>query len=77
MKEINFEEAILKLEAEVKKLESGNLSLDESIAAFEEAVKLVKVCNEKLEIADRKVRLLTEGPDGIITDIPFIKENEN
>ena len=60
---INFEEAILKLENEVKKLENGNLTLDESISAFEEAVKLVRLCNEKLENAERRVRLLTENAD--------------
>ena len=76
MKEINFEEAILKLENEVKKLESGNMSLDDSIASFEEAVKLVRLCNQKLESAERRVRLLTEGRDGVVTDIPFDAEDE-
>lgn len=71
MKNIDFESAILKLEGEVKKLEAGNMSLDESIKAFEEAVKLVKVCNERLESAERRVRILTEGTDGSITDMPF------
>lgn len=76
VKELNFEDAILKLEGEVKKLESGNMTLDQSISAFEEAVKLVKLCNEKLERAERRVRLLTEGPDGTVTDIPFDTEYE-
>ena len=71
MKEIKFEDAIIKLEGEVKKLESGNMTLDESIAAFEEAVKLIGVCNKQLENAERRVRLLTETEDGSITDIPF------
>ena len=60
MTEINFEEAIFKLENEVKKLESGNMSLDDSIASFEEAIKLVRLCNQKLENAERRVRLLTK-----------------
>lgn len=77
MKEMNFEEAIAKLESEVKRLEGGNMSLDESISAFEEAVKLVKVCNERLEKAERRVRLLTEGTDGVITDVPFDSVDEN
>ena len=77
MKEMNFEEAIAKLESEVKRLEGGNMSLDESIGAFEEAVKLVKVCNERLEKAERRVRLLTEGTDGVITDVPFDSVDEN
>lgn len=71
MKDINFEEAMTRLEGEVKKLESGNMSLDESIAAFEEAVKLIRICNEKLENAERRVRILTEAADGSITDVPF------
>ncbi|MBQ8414811.1 MAG: exodeoxyribonuclease VII small subunit [Clostridia bacterium] len=71
MKEIKFEDAIIKLEGEVKKLESGNMTLDESIAAFEEAVKLIGVCNKQLENAERRVRLLTETEDGSITDVPF------
>ena len=76
MKDIIFEEAMLKLEGEVKKLESGNMTLDESIAAFEEAVKLIRVCNEKLENAERRVRVLTESSDGSITDLPFDIDNE-
>ena len=76
MKELNFEEAITKLESEVKKLEGGNMTLEESITAFEEAVKLVKICNEKLENAERRVRLLTEGGDGSVTDLPFDISNE-
>ena len=76
MKEINFEEALVMLEGEVKKLESGNMTLDESISAFEEAVKLVKLCNEKLESAERRVRILTEMSDGSVTDLPFDSEDE-
>lgn len=76
MTEINFEEAIKKLEDEVKRLENGNMSLDESIASFEEAVKLVKICNEKLEKAERKVALLAEMSDGTVTDLPFIIDDE-
>lgn len=76
MKDMDFEGAITELEAEVKKLESGNMTLDESIEAFEEAVKLVKICNEKLECAERRVRILTEGRDGTVTDLPFENADE-
>ena len=71
MKNMNFEEAIKKLESEVKRLESGNMTLDESIDAFDDAIKLVKICNEKLENAERRVRMLTENSDGTVTDVPF------
>lgn len=70
-KETNFEKSITDLEEAVRKLESGNMSLDEAISTFEEAVFLVKVCNRKLEEAEKKVRILTETDDGSITDEPF------
>ena len=75
-KNIKFEQALLSLEEIVKKLESGSLSLDESLAAFEEAIGLVKICNEKLENAEQKVRILTEDNDGTITDVPFDTDDE-
>ena len=68
---MKFEEAMTKLEGEVRKLESGNMTLDESITAFEEAVKLIAVCNKQLDNAERRVRLLTKASDGSITDVPF------
>ena len=75
-KEIKFEEAIEKLEAIVRALEGGNLSLDESISAYEEAVGLVKICQKRLEDCEIKVRQLTESVDGTVTDIPFICADE-
>ena len=47
-KDKNFEDALAQLESVVEKLESGELSLDESLRSFEEGVRLVKFCNEKL-----------------------------
>ena len=70
-KKLKFEEALEKLEEKVKLLESGNITLDASLLAFEEAVALVRVCNERLSEAERRVRMLTEAGDGAITDIPF------
>ncbi len=70
-KNIKFEEALLSLEDIVKKLESGNMPLDKSLEAFEEAVSLIRFCNEKLESAEQKVKILLEGSDGSITDAPF------
>ena len=76
MDNINFEEAMAKLESEVKKLESGNMSLDASITSFEEAVKLIALCNKHLESAEQRVRILTESADGCITDMPFVNNDE-
>ena len=72
-KKKSFEEAFSSLEDIVNEMESGELSLDESLGAFEEAIKLVKFCNSELERAEQKVRILTEGADGVVTDEPFAK----
>ena len=71
MKDLKFEDAMIRLEGEVKKLESGNMTLEDSIASFEEAIRLVGICNKHLDNAERRVRLLTEAADGSITDAPF------
>ena len=75
-KKKSFEEAFSSLEDIVEKMEGGELSLDESLASFEEAIKLVKFCNSELERAEQKVRILTEGTDGVITDEPFVKSDD-
>jgi exodeoxyribonuclease VII small subunit len=59
--ELTFEEALGQLEKIVNALESGNAPLDDSLALYEEAVKLVKLCNEKLDLAEQKVKILTES----------------
>ena len=76
-KKMTFEEAITLLEKIVDKMDGGELSLDESLASFEEAVSLVKHCNTELEKAEQRVRILTEGGDGTISDAPFINSDEN
>lgn len=75
-KEINFEEAIATLEEKVKLLESGNMTLDDSLKAFEDAIALARLCNERLESAEARVRILVEDSEGAVTDKPFIGENE-
>lgn len=68
---ITFESAMEKLEDEVRVLESGTTTLDQSLKSFENAIKLIKICNEKLEDAERRVRVLVESADGSVTDAPF------
>lgn len=75
-KKMKFEEAMSLLEAEVKRIEDGNMPLDEALASYERAIGLVKVCNERLEAAQNRVRILTEGTDGTLTDSPFLKSDD-
>ncbi len=60
-KTVSFEEAYKKLEEIAAKLESPEISLDESIALFEEGVKLSKYCSEVLEKAKQKIEILENG----------------
>lgn len=70
---IKFEDAIAMLEEAVRLLESGSLSLDESIEKYEDAIKYVRICNDRIEKAEQKVEILLQGADGAITDAPFIQ----
>ena len=57
-KAMSFEEAYNKLEEIAAKLDSADITLDESIALFEEGVRLSAYCNEILEKARQKIELL-------------------
>jgi exodeoxyribonuclease VII small subunit len=59
-----FESALEELESVVEQLESGDLSLEDSLAAFEKGVGLVKYCNEKLSEVEKKVELLVKDKEG-------------
>lgn len=65
---LTFETAIARLEEIVKALESGNAPLDNSLSLFEEGVSLVKYCNQKLDTAEQKVKILTMGENGTLTE---------
>ncbi len=70
-KKLSFEQAMIELDEKVKSLETGNLSLEESLDVFADAVKLIKTCNAKLSSAKEKARILIENEDGSVTDAPF------
>lgn len=71
MAEQKFEDAFQKLEAIVKKLEEGNLSLEESLKAFEEGVRLSRFCAKKLDEAEKKVEILLKDSEGRLFPSPF------
>jgi exodeoxyribonuclease VII small subunit len=56
-----YEEIVQRLGKVVERLEGGGLSLEESIAAFEEGIRLARAGALKLEEAEKKVELLLEG----------------
>ena len=66
-----FEEELKDLEAIVSQIDSGDLSLEESIGAFERGVALVKALNHKLDEVQRRVELLSRGADGELRTVLF------
>lgn len=59
-----FESSLKKLEDAVTRLESGELSLDDSLKVFEDGVRHAAICSRKLAEAQKKVELLLKHKDG-------------
>ena len=56
----DFETAIAELEALVKKLEEGDMALEQSLALYERGVQLSRFCHARLEEAERRIEILNE-----------------
>lgn len=72
----SFEEALMRLDEIVLDMERGKLTLDSSLAVFSEGVELIRFCNEKLDKAEQKVKLLLAGEEGTEGEAPFAPESE-
>ena len=59
----DFETALAELDALVRKLEEGDLSLEQSLALYERGVQLSRFCHARLEEAERRIEVLTERGD--------------
>src|SRR5262245_26361499 len=59
-----FEIALEELESVVEQLESGDLSLEDSLAVFEKGVSLVQYCNQKLTEVEKRVEVLVKDKEG-------------
>lgn len=74
-----FESALEELEQVVEQLESGELSLEDSLSAFEKGIGLVRFCNHKLSEVEKKIEMLIKDKEGklqlkALADLP---EKEN
>lgn len=72
----DFETGLKRLEEIVKKLETGELTLDSALKLFEEGIKLSRFCHTKLEEAERRVEILLKNGSGQTQAVPFEAENE-
>ena len=67
----DFEQSLTELQTLVERLESGELSLEDSLAAFEQGIRLTRDCQSALGQAEQKVQLLLENGSA-----PFAVEDE-
>jgi exodeoxyribonuclease VII small subunit len=73
-KAVDFEQQLASLEGLVESLESGELSLEESLKSFEQGIKVARDCQAALKAAEQKVEVLTRQGDELIS-LPFEDNN--
>ncbi|QYO65800.1 exodeoxyribonuclease VII small subunit [Leptolyngbya sp. 7M] len=71
-----FEQALDELESIVKRLEEGDMPLEESLELFERGVRLSRDCRDRLEKAERRIEMLTKDPSGEIRLEPISLDEE-
>jgi exodeoxyribonuclease VII small subunit len=72
-----FEEALERLEDIVRKMEAGDMSLEESLKAFEEGIKLARLCSLRLDEAERRVEILLKQEEKLVVRPVKVEENES
>jgi exodeoxyribonuclease VII small subunit len=75
-KKTNFEDAFLRLENIARQLESGEVSLEESLELYEEGMKLIELCNQKLDAAEKKIQTLSKTAGGAFQTEPLSTAEE-
>ncbi|MDF2591835.1 MAG: Exodeoxyribonuclease small subunit [Clostridia bacterium] len=75
-KKMSFEQTLARLEDIVKKMESGNITLDESIEIYQEGLALSKQCSTMLEEAEGKVMAIVNKEQGIIEEFMISQTKE-
>lgn len=71
----DFEKSLDELEKLVNDLERGELSLEQSLTAFERGVKLTRECQQALKTAEQRVDQLVENSDGTLETRPFAPDD--
>ncbi len=72
-----FEAAFAELEETVRRLEEGNLSLEESIALFERGQRLAAYCSAQLDSAELRIRQLMPAGEAEYTEETLFTEGDN
>lgn len=66
-----YEELVRELEQIVRRLESGDITLDQSMALFARGIELTRRCQNQLDAIEKKITILIENPDGSLDERPF------
>ena len=75
--EKKFEDELKELEDTVARIDSGELSLEDSIKAFEQGVALVRSLNQKLDEVEKKIEVLVRDSQGELRTTPYRVEVKN
>ena len=75
--DITFETAVEKLESIVEAMESEELPLEKLLVQYEEGTKLVKICESKLQAAEKRITQLEENLEGELASRPVTLEAED
>ena len=75
MQDMNFEKAMERLEKITDELSREGITLEESLALYEEGVALARSCNQSLEETERKIKILQISDNGEIVEDDFPQNN--
>lgn len=75
MQDMNFEQAMDRLEKITAELSREGITLEESLTLYEEGVALARMCNSRLEDTERKIKMLQISADGEIEEKDFLENN--
>ena len=76
LQKLTVEQAVERMEEIQEIIQKGEISLNESVALFEEAANLYSFCNEKLNALDDRVKILSKNADGKLEAVPFETDEE-
>ena len=74
---MSFEEAMTQLDKITAELSREGVELEKALALYEDGVRLARICNEKLENTERKIKMLQADSNGEITEKDFIFDATN
>ncbi|NLM79224.1 MAG: exodeoxyribonuclease VII small subunit [Ruminococcaceae bacterium] len=75
LQELTYEDALAALETVVARLESGDVTLDESMKLFQKGTELSRICTARLAAIEKQITQLLQSEDGTLEEKPFDEAN--